>query len=40
MIYSGYQNVKRWLLMKVTWLAQAGILLERGGVRIMIDPYF
>lgn len=26
--------------MKFTWLAQAGILLERDGVRIMVDPYF
>ena len=25
--------------MKITWLGQAGLLLERDGVRIMIDPY-
>ena len=26
-------------LMKVTWLGQAGLLFERDGVKIMIDPY-
>ena len=25
--------------MKITWLGQAGLLFERGGVSIMIDPY-
>ncbi len=25
--------------MKITWLGQAGLLIERDGVRIMIDPY-
>lgn len=26
--------------MKITWLGQAGLLLEKGDFRIMIDPYF
>lgn len=26
--------------MKITWLGQAGLLLEKDGFRIMIDPYF
>ncbi len=25
--------------MQITWLGQAGLLFERGGVQIMIDPY-
>ena len=25
--------------MKITWLGQAGLLFERGGVSVMIDPY-
>lgn len=25
--------------MKITWLGQAGLLFERNGVRVMIDPY-
>ena len=25
--------------MKITWLGQAGLLIERGGVHIMVDPY-
>ena len=25
--------------MKVTWLGQAGLLFECGGVSVMIDPY-
>ncbi len=26
--------------MKVTWLGQAGLLLETGGLTILVDPYF
>ena len=26
--------------MKITWLGQAGLLLEKGDFKIMIDPYF
>lgn len=26
--------------MKITWLGQAGLLLEKGDYKIMIDPYF
>ena len=26
--------------MKITWLGQAGLLIESGGVTVMIDPYF
>lgn len=26
--------------MKVTWLAQAGLLFENGNVTVMVDPYF
>lgn len=26
--------------MKITWLGQAGLLLEKGNFKIMIDPYF
>ena len=25
--------------MKVTWLGQAGLLIETNGTKIMIDPY-
>lgn len=25
--------------MKITWLGQAGLLIERGGVTVMVDPY-
>ena len=25
--------------MKITWLGQAGLLFERGGISVMIDPY-
>lgn len=25
--------------MKITWLGQAGLLIETGGKKIMVDPY-
>ena len=28
------------LIMKVTWLTQAGLLFENGNITVMVDPYF
>ncbi len=31
--------MERMIVMKITWLGQAGLLFEKNGLKIMIDPY-